>query len=292
MRQLVDSFQSPLFRRAVLEAVLIGALAGAVGVHVVLRRLPFFVVAMSHATFPGVAIASALGISLFVGGTTFGLLVVLAVLVLGASEVLDSGSVIGVVLGGAFALGVLVVSATPGSSRDLSAFLVGSVLTVTPADIVTTLLVGVAVLAVLGGFHKELVLGAFDRDGLIAMGYPVLVLDLVLLVAIELTVVTTIPAVGTILSVALIVAPAATARLWTDRVGPSMAIAAGVGATCGALGLVVSDRWGIAAGPTICVILSLVFAASAALSPRQGWLARHRPAPVSAPQQQGYGLAP
>ena len=105
-------------------------------------------------------------------------------------------------------------------------------------------------------------------------------------------VVTTIPAVGTILSVALIVAPAATARLWTDRVGPSMAIAAGVGATCGALGLVVSDRWGIAAGPTICVILSLVFAASAALSPRQGWLARHRPAPVSAPQQQGYGLAP
>ena len=104
-------------------------------------------------------------------------------------------------------------------------------------------------LAVLAAFHKELVLGAFDRDGLAAMGYPVLVLDLVLLVAIELTVVTTIPAVGTILSVALIVAPAATARLWTDRVGPSMAIAAGVGAACGALGLVVSDRWSIAAGP-------------------------------------------
>jgi manganese/iron transport system permease protein len=124
------------------------------------------------------------------------------------------------------------------------------------------------------------------------MGYPVLVLDLVLLVAIELTVVTTIPAVGTILAVALIVAPAATARLWTDRVGASMAIAAGVGAAGGAVGLVVSDHWSIAAGPTICVILSLAFAASAILSPRQGWLARRRPRPSSAPRWQRYGLAP
>jgi len=149
---------------------------------------------------------------------------------------------------------------------------------------------------VLAAFHKELVLGAFDRDGLTAMGYPVLVLDLVLLVAIELTVVTTIPAVGTILSVALIVAPAATARLWTDRVGPSMAIAATVGAVCGAVGLVVSDHWSVAAGPTICVILSLVFAVSALLSPRHGWLARHqagrRAHPASTLQPQGYGLAP
>jgi len=129
---------------------------------------------------------------------------------------------------------------------------------------------------VLAALHKELVLGAFDRDGLVAMGYPVLVLDLVLLVAIELTVVTTIPAVGTILSVALIVAPAAAARLWTDRVGPSMAIAAGIGAASGALGLVVSNQWSIAAGPTICVILSLVFATSTIVSPRHGLLTRRR----------------
>ena len=146
---------------------------------------------------------------------------------------LDSSTATGVVLAGGFALGVVLISSQPGFSKDLTAFLVGSILTVTTTDLVTTAIAGLVVLAVLAAFHKELVLGAFDRDGLTAMGYPVLVLDLVLLVAIELTVVTTIPAVGTILSVALIVAPAATARLWTDRVGPSMAIAAGVGPPAG-----------------------------------------------------------
>ena len=289
---LWHTFDSPLMQRALLEALMAGALAGVVGVHVVLRRLAFFTMSLTHATFPGLVMAEIIGISLFTGTAVFGLVVVALIAGLTRVRRLDSSTATGVVLAGGFALGVVLISSQPGFSKDLTAFLVGSILTVTPSDLVTTAVAAIVVLAVLAAFHKELVLGAFDRDGLIAMGYPVLVLDLVLLVAIELTVVTTIPAVGTILSVALIVAPAATARLWTDRVGPSMAIAAGVGATCGALGLVVSDRWGIAAGPTICVILSLVFAASAVVSPRQGWLARHRPAPVSAPQQQGYGLAP
>src|SRR6185437_1956004 len=78
MSNLVDALHTPLFRRALLESVLVAALAGIVGVHVVLRRLPFFVTAMSHATFPGVVIASALGVSLFLRGTAFGLVVVAA----------------------------------------------------------------------------------------------------------------------------------------------------------------------------------------------------------------------
>ena len=133
------------------------------------------------------------------------------------------------------------------------------------------------VVAVLAALHKELVLGAFDPGGLAAMGYPVLVLDALLLVAIEVTVVTAIPAVGTILAVALIVAPAATARLWTDRIGASMAIAAAVGAASGVVGLALSSRWDIAAGPTIAVVVSSVFAVSLVVSPRHGLLARMRP---------------
>ena len=141
-----------------------------------------------------------------------------------------------------------------------------------------TAVVGLVVVAVLAATHKELVLGAFDPAGLAAMGYPVLVLDGLLLVAIEATVVTAIPAVGTILAVALIVAPAATARLWTDRIGVSMAIASTVGALSGAVGLVLSSRWDIAAGPTIAVVVSSVFAVSMVVSPHHGLLARVRPA--------------
>ena len=274
MRDLVDSLQSPLFRRALLEAVLLGAIAGTVGVHVVLRRLEFFVVAMSHATFPGVVLASVLGFSLFVGGTTFGFVVVVAVLVLGANRVLDEASVIGVVLGGSFAVGVLILSARPGSSRDLSAFLVGSVLTVTPGDVATTVVVGAVVLLVLGALHKELTLGAFDPTQASALGYRTWLLDGVVLGVVTVTLVTAVPAVGTLLAVALLTVPALTARLWSDRMGVTMAIAAAVGALSGALGMAAAAIWSIAAGGAIALAAGACFAASYAVTSARAWSRR------------------
>jgi manganese/iron transport system permease protein len=262
VRTLVDSFQSPLFRRALLEAVLVGIVAGVVGVHVVLRRLPFFVVAMSHATFPGVVVASVLGLSLFAGGTVFGFVVVAAVLLLGAQRVLDEASAIGVVLAGSFALGVMILSARPGSSRELSAFLVGSVLTVSTGDIVTTVVVGVAVLALLASLHKELALGAFDRTHAGALGYRTWLLDAAVLSAVTVTLVSAVPAVGTLLAVAMLTVPALTARLWTDRIGATMAVAAGVGALSGALGLCAAAVWSIAAGGAIALAAGACFLVS------------------------------
>ena len=266
MSVLWDSLQSTTFRWAVVEAVLVGAIGGVVGVHVMLRRLPFFVVAMSHAMFPGVVLASVLGISLFLGGTTFGLVVVAGVAAIGASRVLDQSSAIGVVLAGAFAFGVLVLSAQPGSSRDLSAFLVGSIVTVTPGDVATTIIGGGLVLVVLAAVHKELVASAFDPAVSAALGYPVRRLDIVVLTAVTVTMATTIPATGTLLSVALLTVPALTARLWTNRVGPMMAVAAGVGAASGLLGLAASTLWRIAAGGAIGLAAGALFAVSLAIT--------------------------
>ena len=271
MGDLGDTLGSPLFRRALAEAVLVGALGGVVGVHVLLRRLPFFVVAMSHATFPGVALASVAGISLFVGGTGFGLVVVLAVVALGSRRVLDDASVIGVVLAASFALGVVVLSARPGAAADLSDFLVGSVLTVTAADIATTAAVGLGVLCVLAALHKELVLGAFDPEGAAALGYRTGALDACLLALVTITLVTAVPAVGTLLGVALLTVPALAARMWADRVAPAMALAAGFGAASGALGLFASAFWSVAAGAAIALsattLLVVSMGAAAAVRP-------------------------
>ncbi|MDQ3898683.1 MAG: metal ABC transporter permease, partial [Actinomycetota bacterium] len=264
MRDLAASLRSPFFQRALLEAVLVGVVAGVVGVHVLLRRLPFFVVAMSHATFPGVVIASVAGFSLFLGGSAFGLVVVVAVVALGASKVLDDATVIGVVLAGSFALGVLIMSARPSSSKDLSAFLVGSVLTVTRGDLLTTAVVGVLLLAALGALHKELVLGAFDPQGAAAAGYRTALLDLGLLAIVTVALVTAVPAVGTLLAVALLTVPALAARLWVDRVVPAMAVAAGIGAGSGIAGLCLSAVFGIAAGGAIALSASAAFVLSAA----------------------------
>ena len=265
MNDLVDSLGSPFFRRALVEAVLVGIVAGVVGVHVMLRRLPFFVVAMSHATFPGVVLASIFGFSLFLGGSGFGLLVVLAVVALGASKVLDDATVIGVVLAGSFALGVVVLSAQPSSSsKDASAFLVGSVLTVTPSDLVTTAVTGVVVLAVLAALHKELVLGAFDAQGAAAAGYRTALLDLCMLAVVTVALVTAVPAVGTLLAVAMLTVPAMAARLWVDRVAPAMAVSAAIGAASGVVGLCLSAAFGVAAGGAIALTASAAFLVSAA----------------------------
>ena len=274
MRPVIDSFGSPFFQRAAIEAVLIGALCGAVGVHVLLRRLPFFVVAMSHATFPGVVIASALGFSIFAGGVGFGLLVVLAIVALGSLRALDDSSAIGVVLAGSFAIGVLVLSARASASRDLSAFLVGQILTVTAADIAVAAVVGLVLLAVLAALHKELIHGAFDPASLGALGYSTRALDLVMLVVITVALVTSVPAVGTLLSVALLTVPALAARQWVDRVVPMMALAAVIGAGSGLLGLCLSAAYDIAAGGAIALTASAAFLLSAAVRSQGSPLAR------------------
>jgi manganese/iron transport system permease protein len=282
---LTDAFSGSFAQRALLEALMVGVLSGVIGVHVLLRRLPFFTVAMGHATFPGVVLAALAGVNLLLGAGLFGILVVVAVALLGTRHRIDEASAIGVVLAGAFALGVLLLSAQAGFTKDLSAYLVGSIVTVQPADLAITAGAATVVLGALAALHKELVLGAFDPDGLAALGYPAVVLDVVMLLLIEVVVVTSVPAVGTILSVALITAPAATARLWTDRLGATMALSAALGAASGVIGLVLSRHWSIAAGATIVLVAGALFAISLAIAPRHGavrQLLAHRRAGLAA----------
>lgn len=272
-------FADGFARRALAEAVLVGALCGVVGVLVVLRRLAFFTQSMTHATFPGVVLAALLGGNLLLGTGAFGVLLVLTVAWLWSRPGTDENSVVGVVLSAGFALGVALLSAQAGFSRDLSAYLIGSILTVGRSDIVVTAVVLGVVLVLLAAVGKELVLGAFDPGALRAMGYPARLLDVVLLLTIEATIIVAVPSVGTILSVALIVAPAATARLWTDRLTPTAAIAVAVGVASGAAGLTISQLANVSAGASIVLVACIAFGASWLLAPRYGTLARPRRTP-------------
>jgi ABC-type Mn2+/Zn2+ transport system permease subunit len=270
MNAVVDSFGQHFFRLALVEAVLVGALAGAVGVHVLLRRLPFFVVAMSHATFPGVVFGSLLGVSLFVGGAVVGIAVALLIVAIGSLRQIDDSSAIGIVLAGCFAVGVLVLSAQPGASRELSAYLVGSIVTVSGAELVTTAVVGAVLFGVLVAFHKELVLGAFDPGGLTALGYPGRALDTLVLIVVTVALVVCVPAVGTLLAVALLTVPALAARQWTERVGPMTALAAALGAASGVLGLCFSAAFDVAAGGAIALTATALFGLSAGIRRASG----------------------
>jgi manganese/iron transport system permease protein len=234
--------------------------------------LPFFTVTVAHSTFPGIVIASIVGISELTGGLLFATAVVVAIYATGADRRLDSSAVIGVALAGSFGVGAMLQSTQDGFTRDLAAILVGSILTVQRDDIVVTIVVAIVVVVVLATLHKEFVLRAFDPAGSDALGYSRL-LDLALLLVVAATVVTAVPLVGVMLSVALLSVPAMTARLVTKRVGTMMAAGAAYGAASGVIGLTASAEWDISAGAAIALSTAALFAVTVIVTTVQAcWL--------------------
>jgi ABC-type Mn2+/Zn2+ transport system permease subunit len=252
-----------VIERALTEAVLLGAVGGLVSAQIVLRRLPFFTLAMTHATFPGVVLAAVAGVDLYAGGGLFGVLVVAGVLALSRRRE-DTTTAIGIVLSAGFALGVVLLSAQEGFSKDLTAYTVGQILTVGDGDLVAVALAGLLVVALLGVAGRQLTFRAFDPGGYAAAGYRPVAVDAALLLTVEAVIVVAVPAVGAILAVAILVAPAAVARLWTQRIPLMTAIAVITGAGSGLAGVLVSDDYDVAAGGAITVAIGAVFALSLA----------------------------
>ncbi|HTE83478.1 MAG TPA: metal ABC transporter permease, partial [Dehalococcoidia bacterium] len=120
--------------------------------------------------------------------------------------------------------------------KDLASFLFGDVLGVSAADIWTVVILAGLVLALVALFYKELVLNAFDPVMAAAAGYPTFLLDLLLLGLLTVTIIIALPALGNILVLAMLITPAATARLLVDRFPPFLALSAALGSFYGAAG--------------------------------------------------------
>lgn len=281
--RLLSLLQDGIAVRALVAAVVVGTLAGAVGVQVVLRRLSFFTMAMTHATFPGVVLAAVAGVDLVLGSALFGVLVVLGFAALTARDRVDDTSATGVVLSSGLALGTLLLSTQAGFAKDLAAFLVGDPLSITRGELVSTAVVAVVVLVALAAAGKELTLAAFDRGALAAQGYDVRRLDLLLLLCIEVTVVAGVRAVGTILVVALVVAPAATARLWTDRIGAMTVLSCALAVGSGVAGVVVTENVDVAGGAVTVLVATGCFVLSLLALPVRSALARRRAGSAGVP---------
>ncbi|HZD74980.1 MAG TPA: metal ABC transporter permease [Actinomycetota bacterium] len=292
-RLLIEPFQVGFMQRALLAALVLGVLAGAVGVFVVLRRLAFVGDALTHTVFPGVVIAYLAGRSVFLGALVAGVASALLLTILTSNRRVTADAALAILLTSFFALGVVLVSRLESYTADLSAFLFGRVLAVEPSELAQTCVVAAVVLATLVALRKELLLRAFDPDGAAAMGYRVELLDVVLNVLVALVVVAAVKAVGTVLVIALIIVPAATARLLTDRVAGMVALACALGALGGWLGLGISYEVSIqrgvrlAAGATIVVVLVGFFVVALAAEPGRRALARRRQRPGAPPLPKG-----
>lgn len=287
-RLFIEPFQAGYLQRALLEAVMLGIVGGIVGVHVVLRRLEFIADALTHTVFPGMAAAFVMGGSLYVGAFVTGTLSAVLLTLITRNRRVSSDAALAVLLTGFFSVGVIIVSRSRSYTADLTILLFGRVLAVDTVQLAATAATGAVVLAVVFALHKELVARAFDPEGAAALGYRITTLDLVLNVLITLVVVSAVRAVGSVLVIALLITPAAAARLIVRRsVGLMMVVAATIGALGGYLGLVVSYEgsvhhgWRLASGGTIVVVLTVLFVVVLAATGLTRRRATRAPRPVT-----------
>ena len=250
------------FAMAALEVTLLGLLGGIAGTLIVVRRRSFFAVALSHATFPGGVIFAVLGYNLLLGQALFAALLVLIMTLL--SRVPGQGRQVasGVVRALGFALGTLLTSLNPGLGVPVEALLVGSPLSVSAADIAATAVVLVASLIVTAYFARRVLFHTFDPVGFAAAGFRAWPVELVVVGIASAAVVVAMPAVGAILGVAILIAPAAAARLIAPRIEWVPPLAAVLGVASGLAGLWASRQFDLAAGGAIGLATTLVFIAA------------------------------
>jgi manganese/iron transport system permease protein len=269
--------------KALLVAVMSSIVCGVVGCYVVLRGMAFIGDAVAHAVFPGLAVAFVVSGNLILGGTLAGVATAVLVAVFAQNRRLREDSVIGVFFVAAFALGIVIISRAPGYAGSLQQFLFGSITGIPDEDLYVVGGAGVLVLGVVFLLHKEFVAITLDREMARAMGLRVFWLDIVLYVLVTLAVVISVQTIGNILVLALLVTPAATARLLTDRLAVMMLLAPVIGGLSALVGLYVSWSWDFPTGGTIVLVLTAAFLTAWVLAPRHGLLARRLRRPPGIP---------
>jgi len=256
-------------QRALVAGVLVGLLCGVLGFFVVLKRLSFIGVGISHSAFGGIAIGVLLGVDPLVAAAGFATLVAWAVGWLSRHGRVREDTAIGILFSSAMALGVALISLSRTYQVDLFGYLFGNILAVSPTDIGLLGAITVTVLLTVGLLFKELLFLSFDEEVARASGLPVTALYFLLLTCLALAVVAAIRVVGLVLVEALLVIPAATGSQLARGYRGMLTISVSSAILAAVIGLLVSYALNAAAGATIVLVLAGFFAAALPLGRRR-----------------------
>ncbi len=277
---LLAPFSYPFMVRGLLAAAMVGVVCAVVGTYVVLRGMAFFGEALAHAILPGVAIGFLTSRGsrrpLFFWALGTAILVALGIGAVGRRARLKEDTAIGIVLAGAFALGIALISTVRGYAVDLVHFLFGNVLGVSRGDLYLTAALGGLVLLLVLSFYKEFLVVSFDPTLAATLRMPSRLYNHLLLVLIAVAVVVSLQTVGVALTLALLVTPPSTAYLLTRRLGAMIALGAAFGALSGVVGLYLSYYAGIASGAAIVLVATAFFLVALLVAPRRGLLSRRK----------------
>ena len=271
-------------RTVALGSAVLGIVSGALGAYAVLRKQSLLGDAMSHAALPGIAIAFLLTGSkqtlvLILGAAISGWIGTLFVMSIVRSTRIKFDSALGMVLSVFFGFGLVlltIIQKRPDATQaGLDKFLFGQAAALLERDVITMGILGGVAIITMMVFWKEFKLLSFDPDFGETLGFPIKLLDILLTTLIVLAIVLGLQTVGVVLMSAMIVAPAAAARQWTDRLSTMVLLSAFFGALAGISGAILSSSiQRLPTGPTIVLCISVIVVASLFFAPRRGLLWR------------------
>ena len=260
---LLLPLQYEFMQRGMIAAILVGVVCAVVGSYVVLRGMAFFGDALAHTILPGIALGylitgEASG-ALFWWALGTAIVAALGIGAISRTAEIKEDTAIGIIFAGMFALGIALISTVRDFAVDLSHFLFGDVLSVSPQSLWLILIFGGIVLLTIFAFYKEFTTLSFDPILAATLRLPVGFLNNLLLALIAVTVAVSLQTVGVALMVAMLVTPAATAYLLTKRLSTMMLIAAIFASLSGVIGLYLSFYLSIASGAAIVLTATAFF---------------------------------
>jgi ABC-type Mn2+/Zn2+ transport system permease subunit len=281
---LLEPLQSGIERRALLEVALLGGFCGALGYWITTYRLSYPAESLAHGLLPGLVVAALAGVPLLLGGVVGVALAAAVVAVAGRDPRVGSDTATAVAVTGLLGLGGL-LALTPDAPARLEELLFGDPLGVSDGD-----LIAAAVLALLGGaalvaLHRPLGAVALDAASARALGIRPTAVRLALLVLLAAALAVAVQGLGSLLVLAVLVAPAVAVRGHAGTPGRAMIAAAVVAVVAGIAGIYASHLLGTAAGASVALALCLAAAIGAALAARgqagrSGWLGPPRKRPI------------
>lgn len=268
-----DLLHYEFLQKALFTSIMVGIICGVIGSFIILRGMALIGDAISHAVLPGVAISYMIGINFFYGAVITGMLTALGIGYINQNSRIKNDSAIGIVFSAAFAIGVILI-AKANSSINLDRILFGNVLSVRSSDMWMTLIIGTIVLLTVIFFYKELLVSTFDPTFAAAYGLPNKLIHYVIMILLTMVTVASLQTVGVILVVAMLITPAATAYLLTNRLWVMILLAALFGAVSSIIGLYFSFVYNLPSGAVIVLVATALFLLAFFFSPKQGLLWR------------------
>jgi len=277
-------FTDYTLRTVALGSAILGLVSGALGTYAVLRGQSLIGDAISHAALPGIALAflltgSRMTLVLLLGALVAGWLATLAIMAVTKTSRITFDSALGLALSVFFGFGLLLltyIQQTAGAQQaGLDTFLFGQAATLVGEDVWT--MAGLGCIALLGMTlcWKEFKVLSFDPAFAQSIGLPVRVLDTLLMTLLVLAIVIGLQTVGVVLMSAMLVAPAAAARQWTDRLLVMVGLSMLFGMAAGVSGAIISSLVvNLPTGPTVVLCVSLIVGVSLFFAPRRGLLWR------------------